>query len=202
MDDIRSSARYRAAVAGNLVAEFLLRLNESGSPESQLLSRWNVLPAELAAEEILPCCGSRMWAIRMAALRPVADEAALMVASDKVWSRLTEEDWLEAFRSHPRIGDAHNSSSVSGRSESWSSEEQRNVSTAVDKMKRALAEGNRAYEERFGRIFIVCATGKAASERLELLPRRLSNDVQTELWEAAAQQRQIIQVRLKKWLRS
>lgn len=70
---------------------------------------------------------------------------------------------------------------------------------AGDRIKRALAEGNREYEERFGRIFIVCATGKGAEEILTVLRRRLRNDEATELHEAADEQRKITQLRLKKW---
>lgn len=109
---------------------------------------------------------------------------------------------MEAFRSHPRIGESHGSASAPVRSATWSGEEQRRVGTASEDIKMALAEGNRAYEQRFNRIFIVCATGKSAAEILEILRRRLHNDEATELHEAAEQQRQIAQLRLKKWLHS
>jgi len=203
IDDIRSTARYRAAVAGNLVAEFLNRLIDSeASKVGCLLERWNALAPERAAEEISPCCGSKVWARSMAARRPIANEAALLTASDEVWGKLSESDWLEAFRSHPRIGESHAPASAPVRSAAWSSEEQREVSGAEAEVKHALAEGNRAYEQRFHRIFIVCASGKSPSEILEILQRRLRNDESVELHEAAEQQRQITQLRLKKWLNS
>jgi OHCU decarboxylase len=82
----------------------------------------------------------------------------------------------------------------------WSSEEQQKVGAAEHHVLAALAEGNRAYEERFGRIFIVCATGKSADTILDILRRRLRNDEQTELQESAEQQRQITNLRLKKWI--
>jgi OHCU decarboxylase len=203
IDDIRSSVRYRSAVAGNLVAEFLEQLSAQGAQEEKtknVLARWNGLQPDNAAEEILPCCGSKAWARGMVVRRPLVDEAALLAASDEVWKGLPESDWLEAFRSHPRIGDSHSPATAPRRSAAWSDEEQSKVGTAGEDIKLALAEGNREYEQRFNRIFIVCAAGKSAPEILEILRRRLSNDETTELREAAEQQRQIVNLRLKKWL--
>jgi OHCU decarboxylase len=205
IDDIRSSARYRAAVAGNLVAEFLEQLTASharGEKAANVLARWNSLQPEKAAEEILPCCGSKTWAREMATRRPILGEAALLAACDEVWKNLSDADWLEAFRSHPRIGDSHAPASAPPQSAAWSGEEQRKVGAATDDIKSALAEGNRAYERKFNRIFIVCAAGKSAPEILAILERRLRNDEATELLEAAEQQRQIAHLRLKKWLLS
>jgi OHCU decarboxylase len=203
IDDIRSSARYRAAVAGNLVAEFLEQLSARGARNEKaknVLARWNSLEHVKAVEEILPCCGSKAWARGMAACRPILDEPALLAASDKVWKGLPESDWLEASRSHPRIGDSHSPAAAPQQSAAWSGEEQRRVAIAGEASKLALAEGNRAYEQKFNRIFIVCATGKSAPEILEILQRRLLNDETAEFREAAEQQRQIAHIRLKKWL--
>jgi 2-oxo-4-hydroxy-4-carboxy-5-ureidoimidazoline decarboxylase len=138
----------------------------------------------------------------MAERRPIPDEAKLLTAGNEAWDRLPEADWLEAFRSHPRIGESRGHAETTARSAAWSGEEQRNVNTAGERIKLALAEGNRAYEERFHRTFIVCATGKSPEEMLEILRRRLRNDEAAELREAAEQQRQIVQLRLKKWLAS
>jgi len=151
-------------------------------------------------EEILPCCGSKAWAQEMTVRRPILDESALLATCDQVWRSLPESDWLEAFRSHPRIGDSHSPASAPARSAAWSGEEQRKVRASSEEIKTALAEGNRAYEQRFNRIFIVCASGRSAPEILEILRRRLRNDDATELHEAAEQQRQIVNLRLKKWL--
>jgi OHCU decarboxylase len=205
IDDIRSSARYRAAVAGNLVAEFLeqLRTNQERTERAtRVLSIWNDLPPDKAAEEILPCCGSKAWARQMAARRPIFEEASLLSVCDEVWKNLPQSDWLEAFRSHPRIGDSHAPSSAQAKSAAWSGEEQRKAASADEDIKAALAAGNRAYEQKFNHIFIVCATGKSAPEILAILERRLRNDKTTELREAAEQQRQIARLRLKKWLLS
>jgi len=169
---------------------------------SDVLARWNGLPSDEAAEEILPCCGSEAWAHGMAARRPILDESSLLAASDEVWRSLPAPDWMQAFRSHPRIGESPPPASSPARSAAWSGEEQRRVATSTKNVKVALAEGNRAYEQRFHRTFIVCASGKSASEILKILRRRLRSDVTTELHEAAEQQRQIAQLRLKKWLTS
>jgi OHCU decarboxylase len=205
IDDIRSSLRYRSAVAGNLIAEFLEGLavnHERARKISGMLARWNVLQPDKAAEEILPCCGSKSWAHEMANRRPLPDEVSLLAACDQIWNNLPESDWLEAFHSHPRIGESRPPASASAQSATWSGEEQQKVGAAGEDLKAAFAEANRAYEKRFHRIFIVCATGKSAPEILETLRRRLQNDDTAELREAAEQQRQITHLRLKKWLSS
>ena len=167
---------------------------------SEVLARWNKLSLEEAAEVILPCCGSKAWARGLAVRRPIHDEAALLAASNEVWNNLREADWMEAFRSHPRIGESHGPPAVSRQAAAWSRTEQQRVALAEEEVKLALAEGNRAYEKRFHRIFIVCATGKSLPEIFAILQRRLQNDDKTELHEAAEQQRLIAQIRLKKWL--
>jgi 2-oxo-4-hydroxy-4-carboxy-5-ureidoimidazoline decarboxylase len=168
-----------------------------------VLDRWNTLDAEVAAREILPCCGSRAWAEGLAVRRPFADIQQLCDQSDRIWASLPEQDWREAFDSHPRIGQQH-ARAATAESLAWSSEEQRAAMSAAgsreDAAKLALAEGNRQYEERFGRIFIVCAAGKSAAEILELLNARMQNTAADELLEAAEQQRQITQLRLRRWL--
>ncbi|MFZ0954812.1 MAG: 2-oxo-4-hydroxy-4-carboxy-5-ureidoimidazoline decarboxylase [Candidatus Sulfotelmatobacter sp.] len=198
IDDIRSTAQYRAAVTGNLIVEFLERLRVTAE-RNAVLTRWNQLPGKEAENEILPCCGSIAWAKGVANRRRVENEAALLAASDEIWRSLCEADWLQAFGSHPRIGESvtHASTDKSG---AWPAQEQQKVADAADAVKIALAEGNREYERRFQHIFIVCATGKTASEILAILRRRLHNDAATELREAAEQQRLITQIRLKKWL--
>jgi 2-oxo-4-hydroxy-4-carboxy-5-ureidoimidazoline decarboxylase len=169
---------------------------------SDALARWNSLPCEEAVREILSCCGSTAWARGMAARRPLVEGSSLLAASDEVWRGLTESDWLEAFASHPRIGELEAQRFRSPDSAAWSAQEQQSAATAEDTVKIALAEGNRDYERRFNRTFIVCASGKSAPEILDILKRRLQNDNETDLHEAAEQQRQITRIRLKKWLQS
>ena len=167
---------------------------------NRVLDRWNRLPVELAVRAILPCCGSKAWACGMAARRPLLDETALLAASDETWQNLAHFDWMEAFKSHPRIGESHAHQALSSQSAAWSAQEQERVRDSADSIKIALEEGNREYEQRFDRVFIVCATGKSAAEILEILQRRLQNDGASELREAAEQQRQIARIRLKKWI--
>jgi 2-oxo-4-hydroxy-4-carboxy-5-ureidoimidazoline decarboxylase len=138
----------------------------------------------------------------MAARRPMLDEETLLTVSDKVWGGLAGADLQEAFRSHPRIGETKAPEEASQQSAAWSGQEQRKVADAGESAKHALAKSNRDYEQKFGRIFIVCATGKSPEEILTILQRRLESDPPTELREAAEQQRQITQLRLRKWLQA
>jgi 2-oxo-4-hydroxy-4-carboxy-5-ureidoimidazoline decarboxylase len=167
---------------------------------SEVLARWNGLSLEEAAREILPCCGSENWAAGVASKRPIQDELSLMETSDAIWRGLRESDWLEAFRSHPRIGESRAEVDSVTQSSAWSEQEQQKAASADEAMKLALKWGNREYEQKFGRTFIVCATGKSAAEILEILRRRLHNDEATELQQAAEEQRQIMSIRLKKWI--
>ena len=167
-------------------------------PSNLILERWNRLPQEEAMQTILPCNGSRAWAIGVVNLYPFEEPADLFAASEKVWAGLNEADWQEAFDSHPRIGEKK-AKAATEKSLKWSDGEQSAANPDAATLTE-LAEGNRAYEEKFGRIFIVCATGKSAVEMLTILERRLGNDAHTELHEAAEQQRQITQLRLRKWL--
>jgi 2-oxo-4-hydroxy-4-carboxy-5-ureidoimidazoline decarboxylase len=167
---------------------------------SDVLARWNRLPAEAAWQEILPCCGSKAWAEGMVSRRPLLGNATLLAVSDETWRGLAESQWMEAFRSHPRIGESGAQQSAGTQAAAWSAQEQGRVVAASEAVRIALAEANREYERRFGHIFIVCARGKSGPEILEILRRRLQNDRKTELGEAAEQQRQIIQIRLQEWL--
>ena len=114
-------------------------------------------------------------------------------AADAAWAKLDAEDQLEAFRAHPRIGD--------GGGSAWSRGEQAGVAGAGDEVREAIEERNREYESRFGHVFLVNATGRSAVEMLGELTRRLDNDAEAELAEAAEQQRQITRLRLEKLVR-
>jgi OHCU decarboxylase len=199
IDDIRSTAAYRAAVLGNLIAEFLHKL-AAAEGMNEVLARWNSLLAEDAVKEILPCCGSTAWARELAARRPFGDAPSLIAVSDEIWNHLEALDWNEAFSRHPRIGEHKAPAAASAQSAAWSRQEQQGTAAADAQIRLALTEANRGYEQRFGRVFIVCATGRTAEEMLEILRRRLHNDDSTELREAAEEQRKITNIRLKKWL--
>ena len=167
---------------------------------NRVLERWNQLPAEEATQEILSCCGSISWAQGLVNRRPFENEQILITNSDEVWNRLGAKDWLEAFSKHPRIGERKMPVNAGLQSAAWSAQEQAKATAAIQSVQTALAEGNLAYEHRFGRVFIVCATGKTAAEMLQILQRRLANDDDTELRESAEEQRKITSIRLNKWL--
>jgi 2-oxo-4-hydroxy-4-carboxy-5-ureidoimidazoline decarboxylase len=166
------------------------------------LARWNSLDPATAAREALPCCGSQAWAVALASRRPFTDTSAVTEASTAVWFALPQEAWQEAFDSHPRIGQKHAQSAATDESLRWSAEEQRAALSTDETAKLTLEEANRRYEQRFGRIFIVCATGKTPGKILSILETRMQNDAATELREAAEQQSQITQLRLQRWLES
>jgi len=136
----------------------------------------------------------------MSEARPFIDVVALFDKADSRWWSLGEEDWLEAFRAHPKIGEQKAAVAQSEQARSWSAGEQSRVQDAAAEIKAALAAGNQEYEERFGFIFIVCATGKSSEEMLRTLNQRLQNDRGTELRAAAEEQRKITRLRLEKLL--
>jgi 2-oxo-4-hydroxy-4-carboxy-5-ureidoimidazoline decarboxylase len=181
------------------------------------LARIDSLPEPQALAAFLRCCGSRRWAEAMARGRPYRDETQLLAAAERAFARLSREDWLEAFSHHPRIGErgalavrftpgpSGQGSSRQGagaevRAAGWSAAEQSGVAGTSEDVLDALARANRDYEARFGYIFIVCATGKSAGEMLALLRERLPNEPDAELALAAAEQRKITAIRLRKLL--
>lgn len=164
------------------------------------LDQLNGMPDDEARAALEPCCGSRTWAWRMAAGRPYRNRAGLLAAAERVGDKLKNTDWLEAFAAHPRIGDREALRVKFATTAAWAGEEQRGAAVAPEATLDALAEGNRAYEEKFGYIFIVCASGKSADQMLELLRGRLANDADTELVNASREQRAITRLRLEKLL--
>lgn len=127
----------------------------------------------------------------MLAQRPFGSADDLYSAAYNAWSQCGPEDWHEAFSHHPRIG-----ARVSGKE----AQEQAGAQSASLSVKDQLADVNRRYEEKFGHIYIVCATGKTAEEMLAMARARLGNDAETELRIAAEEQRKIMQLRLRKLL--
>ena len=169
---------------------------------NKVLARWNSLDLATATRAVLPCCGSRAWATALASARPIEDEESLIARSSSIWLSLPKDAWQEAFDSHPRIGQSDAQPHATEESLRWSAQEQRAVLTKDEATRLALEDANRRYEERFGRIFIVCASGKASAEILAILEARMQNNTAIELREAAEQQRQITQLRLHRWLES
>ncbi|HSB26281.1 MAG TPA: 2-oxo-4-hydroxy-4-carboxy-5-ureidoimidazoline decarboxylase [Pyrinomonadaceae bacterium] len=158
----------------------------------------NQLSSTEAINEFLKCCGSRSWATQMTERRPFTNVEHLSDEASKCWWNLGSDDWLEAFRSHPKIGEKKAAETVSDQSRAWSGQEQSRLANAPEKVLSELATLNEQYEKRFGFIFIVCASGKSSDEMLAILKTRLSNDPTTELPIAANEQEKITQLRLKK----
>lgn len=149
----------------------------------------NALSGKEARERLRGCCGSTEWARRMEAARPFRDVAALQETADEIWRSLSEADRREAFQKHPRIGER-----VSGQA----AEEQSGTRNASSAILEGLALANREYEEKFGHVFLVCATGKSAEEMLALCRERLHNDPETEMRVASEEQLKITRLRLQK----
>jgi len=162
----------------------------------------NLLTDDEATKELLQCCGSKRWASATATGRPYDTLETLLASSDDIWWQLDRNDWLEAFRSHPKIGEQKAADEVSAQSQQWSGHEQSGVNEAAHETTSSLAELNHAYEQKFGYIFIICATGKTGEEMLSALRERLEHDAETELPIAAAEQAKITELRLKKLLTS
>lgn len=158
----------------------------------------NAWPEPDAIAAFRRCCGSARWAERIARLRPFGSEAELIEAAERTWWDLGVDDWLEAFAAHPRIGDRAPAPPRLASTAAWSAREQSGVSAASQDVLDALAEANARYHERFGYIFIVCATGKTAEEMLGLLRARLPNDPESEIRISAAEQARITRIRLEK----
>ena len=162
----------------------------------------NSLTAAEAAKELLQCCGSKRWAAEMTKRRPYPTLETLITAAHETWWSLDKDDWLEAFRSHPKIGEKKATDKVSAQSQQWSGQEQSGVANAPETTVNSLAALNHAYEQKFGFIFIICATGKTSDEMLTALRERLHHDPEAELPIAAAEQSKITELRLKKLLTS
>jgi allantoicase len=164
------------------------------------LARLNALVADEAERELVACCGSPTWAAHLTTLRPFASAAELFAHADAVWKRLDEAQIREAFLAHPRIGERKAAKDAGSAARAWSEEEQAGTKDGADATMAALAAGNRAYEEKFGHVFLICATGKSAEQILEALRRRLEHSPAEELAAAAEEQRQITRIRLEKML--
>jgi len=157
------------------------------------------MDADAATAALELCCVSKRWIAGVLKNRPFKDLAALRLSADRVWSSLSTEDYLEAFEGHPKIGDVNSLKAKYARSGNLAAHEQSSVAQATQGIIERLAKGNRLYEERFGYIFIVCATGKSALQMCDLLEQRLGNEPSHELGVAAEEQRKILQIRLEQW---
>lgn len=155
---------------------------------------FNALPIEAAADRLASCFADARWARSVAARRPFAALTDLFAAADSAWFELTEADWLHVLATHPRIGER------GGHAPAASEREQSGVRQAPAQTLADLAAENRAYEERFGHVFLIAAAGRGADEILTELRRRLDNQPDIELAEAAEELRRITRMRLERML--
>jgi 2-oxo-4-hydroxy-4-carboxy-5-ureidoimidazoline decarboxylase len=160
----------------------------------------NTLPKNQLREELMKCCGSTVWVDKMISVLPAEDLVELLEEAEEQWYKCTEKDWREAFAHHPKIGDTESLKKKFASTANWASGEQSGVNTASQQTIEALAKANDKYEDKFGYIFIVCATGKTAEEMLALLKARLPNDPVEEILIAADEQNKITKLRLQKLL--
>jgi OHCU decarboxylase len=161
------------------------------------LLQLNALPAVEAAEHLRACCGSSRWVESMVGRRPFESVPALLTAADEAWRAAGPADLDEAFSHHPRIGERQAAAPVSATARTWSAGEQSSVARAAETTRAAMAEANEAYQRRFGRIYIVCATGRSAEDLLADIESRMGNDPDSERAIAAEEQRKITALRLR-----
>ena len=162
----------------------------------ELWRRIDAAEAGAARELLRTACGSTRWLERMLARRPFGSRKRALAVARAEWVALAPDDWREAFGHHPRIGDVQRLRERFAASGHLSEGEQAGIAGAPEDVLAALAHGNRAYEEKFGYIFIVCATGRTAGQMLAMLRARMENDPETELRIAAEEQAKITGLRL------
>jgi allantoicase len=164
------------------------------------IARFNRLSQEPALKALLDCCGAKKWVEQMLAMRPFPDLGYALDTADKVWASLEREDWLEAFRHHPAIGGRKAKAKQSAIARRWSVKEQSAAQKASPEILAALDAANRKYAQKFGHVFLICATGKSSDEILKNLLERMSNNPEAELRISAEEQRKITRLRLEKLL--
>ena len=145
---------------------------------------------------LIQCCGSQKWVDKMIGLPPAEDLIDLFEDAEEMWYECSEDDWKEAFTHHPMIGDI-DSLRKKFSNDQFAAKEQTSIDDSSEKTLQALAEGNHVYQQKFGYIFIVFATGKSAEEMLEILQARLNNNPEEEIKIAMEEQSKITQLRLQ-----
>jgi OHCU decarboxylase len=158
------------------------------------LQEFNSAPADRLRPTLVACCDVPRWVDGILAKRPYGDLAALTAVADQTLRELDDDEVDRALQAHPRIGDR---AQGAGTEAAWSRKEQSGVGDDPD-VREALAEGNREYEQRFGRVFLICATGLSAEEMLASLRQRLTHDESTEAPVVHEELRKIALLRLAK----
>jgi 2-oxo-4-hydroxy-4-carboxy-5-ureidoimidazoline decarboxylase len=163
------------------------------SPPATTLAAFNAASPQAAERDVLACCASRSFAKLIAEGRPYRDLAALHAAVDVAFASLSWDDLVESMNEHPRIGDRPPGGA-------WSAAEQSGAASAGDQVRLALAEGNVAYEKRFGHVFLICASGLSGQEMLTQLEARLGHDEEAERVIVRRELLKITQLRMTKLL--
>jgi 2-oxo-4-hydroxy-4-carboxy-5-ureidoimidazoline decarboxylase len=143
-----------------------------------LIEEFNVLPDQEAADSLYKCLANRRWAAEVSSRRPYADAQSFLTAAGRALNSLTDDDWAAAFKAHPRIGER------GGEAPESSTREQSRAMQSAAVTLAALEAENRQYEERFGYVFLIRASGRTGDEILSELRRRMKNDPAVELVEA------------------
>lgn len=193
---VRADAEHAWKVASGPFSHVRLRIFPDGGV-SRLrvfgrLEESSVQDIDPDEEGLIRCCGSERWVAQMLAAAPFLSRAHLFGTAERLWWHLDQADWIQAFEAHPKIG--------AKKAGGWSASEQAGVAGAEQAVLDELAEQNAAYEERYGYIFIVCASGLSAAEMLDRLKARIDNTPENELRIAAGEQAKITRLRLQKLL--
>ena len=165
----------------------------STEPQAGPLAAFNAAPPEAAERDVLACCASRSFAKTIVAGRPYRDPAALQDAVNAAFTALNWDDIAESINAHPRIGDRVPSGG-------WSAGEQSGAASASETVRQALVDGNVAYEQRFGYVFLICASGLSGQDMLDQLRARLGHDPEAERAVVREELLKITQLRLAKLL--
>ncbi|MEM7315323.1 MAG: allantoinase AllB, partial [Planctomycetota bacterium] len=185
-------------VDGEPSGTLLLRDEKTSHRVSDHLNSLLEVDSQSIHSALQQCCAAESWISRMISGGPFTSEADLMARAESSWQGLEEADYLQAFAAHPRIGDVNTLREKYANTAKIAGGEQSRVDTASESVLTRLATANDEYFEKFGFIFIVCATGKSADEMLAILESRLKNDRTTEINNAAAEQLKITRIRLRK----
>ncbi len=162
------------------------------------LKEFNNQNLQKVREDLFKCCGCTSWLDKLMEHFPFQSIEDLKISSDKAWHTCTKQDWLEAFSHHPKIGEKPGEKKNLSSTKEWAAQEQSGVKTAAQTVLDDLLLQNKKYEEKFGYIYIVSATGKTAEEMLVIIKERMNNDPEKELHIAAGEQNKITHLRIDK----
>ncbi|MCB0444065.1 MAG: 2-oxo-4-hydroxy-4-carboxy-5-ureidoimidazoline decarboxylase [Gelidibacter sp.] len=163
------------------------------------LNQLNSLSEQEAFAQLETCCVSKTWISKMVGSRPFSSEEILIKKAASIWYNLCNiEDFKEAFTGHPKIGAVESLQQKFAHTKDWANNEQAKVAEATMETIEALAKANQQYEDKFGYIFIVSASGKSADEMLAIVNTRLHHQTEDEIYVAMNEQHKITVIRLAK----